>query len=109
MATRTLTSGVPTMILNPNAQRRRLVIQVLSTNVVAGNTGRVHLGYDFQPQTAAGNPAGGDILTQGAYVDKNEGVGTLAPAHKGQVWANAQVTDMVIDVAEDTDSITTPK
>ena len=79
MATRTLTSGVPTLVLNPNAQRRRLVIQVLSTNIVAGNTGRVHLGYDFQPQTAAGNPAGGDILTQGAFVDKNEGVGTLAP------------------------------
>ena len=101
MAALTLVSGTQTLLHNDRPNRRRLVIQALSTIVITGNTGRVHIGYGFQPQGTAGNPAGGDILTQGAYVDKNEELGTLGPAHKRQVWALAQGSDMVIDVIEE--------
>ena len=103
MATRTYTADIYTLALNPNKKRRRLFSQMLSTNVATGNTGRVHIGYDSQPQLAVGDPSSGDVLTQGSYVDKNKKQGTMGPAHKGSVWIRPITTDAILEVFEETD------
>ena len=88
-------------LLDPNPKRKRLLIQMRSSIVDANNTGNIKIGYNFQPNTADTNPTTGEMLTQGAYVDKNEKLGTMPPAGKGQIWLYASAASQSIDYEED--------
>jgi len=101
MATVTFTADVYTLALNPNAKRRRLLIQMLASAIASGNTGRVHIGYGQQPQVIVGDPASGDVLTQGSYVDKNEEQGTMGPANKLSVWIRPVTDSATLEIAEE--------
>ena len=100
MITVVLPTTTQFLLLNPNTKRKRLLIQMRSTIVDANNVGNVKVAYNNQPNTGDANPTTGDMLTQGAYVDKNEVQGTMPPAGKGAIWLFSSVANQSVDYEE---------
>lgn len=72
---------------------------MFSTGIQAGNTGRVHLGRGFVPNSTVGDPNSGDILVQGSEMsevkeyEKDE-------IHRGEIWAIGSIAAQQISVEE---------
>ena len=97
-----LTIGTsPTLILNPNEKRKKLAIQMQSTNVDAANTGRVHIGFDFQPNATVGHPSQGEILIQGSGIEEPVTGITLDKKYKQAIWATASASNQSITIEEE--------
>ena len=104
MATINLTSTAATQILNENPKRTRLRIQMLPFDVDAGNTGRIHVGFGFQPIAVVGHVAQGEVLLQGAAIDEPPVSGKLSPDRKRIIWATSSQNNQSINVEEETDN-----
>ena len=105
MAVRTfpVTVGVtPVLALMGNAARVGWRITFPATGIIAGNTGRVHVGRGFPPSTDLTTPTIGDPLQNGGELTearqfKEERI------WQGEVWLNATVAAQVVIVEEELD------
>ena len=91
------------LLLNPNPKRKRLVVQVQSTNVDAANTGIVFVGAGFQPQSTVALPNADYALMQSdAIVQPGEGQ-KLANRWKKAIWAVSNTAAQSLLVEEETE------
>lgn len=90
----------PTLLLNPNRKRNFWSVTFLPTDIVSGNTGRVHVGKGYQPVATVGSPQQGEILLQGGEVGDEAKYRGDTSVFKGQVWAVASAADQVVEVNE---------
>ena len=73
------------------------------TSIVAGNTGRVHLGFGFQPTAVVGHASQGFILLAAAILEEPVTEAKIAGYFKNSVWAIASAADQDIMVEEYTE------
>ncbi len=90
-------------ILNPNPRRKRLVVQVQSTNVDAANTGIVFIGGGFQPQNTVSAPNADYALMQSDAIDQPTQGRKLSDKWKQAIWAIASVAGQSLLVEEETE------
>lgn len=91
----------PTLLLNANPKRKRLTIQMQPSSVDANNTGRVHLGYGFQPTATVNHASQGEILIQSSAIEEPQGQALIANKYKGAIWATASAANQSLVVEEE--------
>ena len=95
-----LTDTNPRLLLNANPRRKRLEIQMPSTVVNAGNTGRIHIGLGFQPETNVESTNSGEQLARGSAINEPQ-LGTLAEKYKQSVWARSTIANQTLVYSEE--------
>lgn len=98
-----LTSTNPTLLLNANEKRTKVLIQMQASNVDANNTGRVHLGRGYQPIATVGHPSQGDVLLQGSGIEEPSADKPLDSSWKKSIWATASAINQSLTVEEFTE------
>lgn len=101
-----LTTTNPTLLLNANPKRRRLNIQMQATDVDTNNTGRIHLGFGFQPTAAVNHQSQGDVLIQSAAIEEPTGNLPIANRYKGAIWATSSQANQSLVVEEEVEETT---
>lgn len=89
------------LLLNPNDKRKRLRIQVQTTNVDANNTGKVFVGFGHQPVATVGHPSQGDVLLQGDGIIEPGENSELNERYKQAVWAISDTAKQSVIVEEE--------
>ena len=97
----TLTTTNPTLVLNANPRRKKVAIQMESTSIKTSNTGRIHIGTDFQPVATVGHSLQGDVLLQAAGIEEPQGDAIISERWKKQIWATASATSQTLTVDEE--------
>ena len=96
-------------LLNPNPKRKRLVIQVQSTNVDVNNTGITFVGGGFQPQNTVSLPNADYALMQSDAIDQPTQGRELSEKWKQAIWATADTASQSLLVEEEVEEeIKTP-
>jgi len=91
------------LLLNPNPRRKRLLIQFQSSQIDAGNTGQVFIGFGHQPQSTVSDPAAGYPIKQSDAIVKPEAGEKLAEIFKQAVWAIGDADDQSLLVEEESE------
>ena len=89
------------MLLNPNPRRKRLLIIFQSSQIDAGNTGQVFVGFGHQPQSTVSDPAAGYPIKQSDAIIKPEAGEKLADIFKQAVWAVSDAATQSLIVEEE--------
>lgn len=89
------------LLLNPNPRRKRLLIQFQSSQIDAGNTGQVFVGFGHQPQSTVSDPAAGYPIKQSDAIVKPEAGEKLAEIFKQAVWAIGDAANQSLLVEEE--------
>lgn len=101
-----LTTTRPTLILNENPKRKRIMIQMQPFDVDGNNTGLIHIGTGFQPVATVGHPSQGEILLQaGAIVEPAAGE-KISERFKRTIWATSSLANQTLTVEEETNNET---
>lgn len=101
MAVITLSTTNPTLLLNENAKRTKLTIQMHPFDVNNTNDGRIHIGFGFQPVATVGHGAQGEVLIGSATIAQPSTDAPLASKYKKAVWATSSKTGQTIEVEEE--------
>ena len=96
-----LVGTTPVLLLNPNEKRRRLRIQVQSTNVDANNTGNTFITFGQQPVATVGHPSQGDVVRQADGIEEPVSNIPLDRKYKQAVWAVASAANQSVNVEEE--------
>lgn len=96
-----LTTTNPTLLLNANPKRTRLSIQMQPSSIDAGNTGRIHLGYGFQPVATVNHASQGEILIQSSSIEEPQRDVPLSEKYKGAIWATSSAANQSLTVEEE--------
>lgn len=97
-----LTNQRPTLLLNANPKRTRIMIQMQSSSVDANNSGRIHIAFGFQPVATVNHPSQGEILLQTAAIDEAETKGKkLGLRYKRAIWATSSQDNQSLVVIEE--------
>lgn len=105
MANRTLTVTVGTsavLALMGNAGRIAWRVTMPSSGIIAGNTGRVHVGRGLPPSTDLTSPITGDMVVQGGEVRETKQF-KEDRVFNGDLWLIASAAGQVVIVEEDLD------
>ena len=96
-----LTIGsTPVLALTGNGTRRRgWRVTYISSAKIAGNTGRVHLGRNYAPNTTLGDPNSGDAITQS---EERTEAKRFNDDHVfgGDIWLVATIATQQLEVEE---------
>ena len=96
-----LVGTTPVLLLNPNKERKRLMVQMQPSSVDTANTGIVFIGFGAQPVATVGNANQGETLVQAAYIDQPPGGAKLDRRYKRAVWAVADAASQSVVVEEE--------
>lgn len=96
-----LTDTNPTLLFNTNSKRRRLIIQMQSTNVDGNNTGRIHIARGYQPVSTVGHNSQGEILMQSDVIDEPSGGNKMDQSWQGNIWATSTQPNQSLYVEEE--------
>lgn len=96
-----LTANKPTLLLDPNPRRKKVLIQMQAKAVDSNNTGKVYVGFGFQPVAIVGNPNQGEVLIQSAYIEKPRTGEKLEEREKDAVWATSDTDNQTLIVEEE--------
>lgn len=96
-----LSSTEPTLLFNANPKRKRLVIQLQSTNVDANNTGKVFIKSGSQPIAVVGHASQGLVLMQSDVISQPLGGDKLDNAWKDSIWATADTVNQSLYLNEE--------
>lgn len=72
---------------------------MFSTGIAAGNTGRVHIGRGFVPNSTVGDPNSGDILVQGSEMSESKSY-PEENIHQAEIWLVASAAAQQVSVEE---------
>jgi hypothetical protein len=72
---------------------------MLSVGIAAGNTGRIHLGRNFIPNTTVGDPNSGDVLVQGSEMSEVKAYAD-DEIFTHEIWAQASAAAQQIQVEQ---------
>ena len=97
----TIVGTTPVLLFEKNEKRKRISMQVQSTNVDANNTGKTFIGYGHQPVATVGHPSQGEILMQSDAIDQPGASGILDKKYKGQVWAVSDTASQSVSIDEE--------
>ncbi len=90
----------PVQAMGDNDGRRAWTVIMPATSIVAGNTGRVHVGLGFIPSTVVSSPAQGFALVAGEQIgDEMIFEGDIS-VYRGSVWLVASVAGQVVWIDE---------
>jgi len=78
------------------------MIQMQPTDVDPNNTGKVYIGFGFQPIATAGHASQGEVLIQSSVIDEPKGGEILNEKYKKPVWATADANNQTLIVEEET-------
>ena len=92
------------MALDENPRRKRIKIQLQSTNVDAANTGGLFVDFGTQPEITVGAISQGEVLVAGDSIEEPQAGGTIDPKYKKQVWIRSDKADMSVTVEEDVEA-----
>ena len=90
-------------LLDENPRRKRVVIQVQSTNVVAANTGITYIGAGFQPQSSPTLPLADYSLLQSDLINLPTQGQKLSAKWKRAIWAISDTAAQTLLVEEETE------
>ena len=93
----------PRLVLDANPKRVKLDIQMEAQSVNASNSGRVHIGFSFQPIATVGHTQQGLILVQASGILEPSTDRPLSDLYKGAVWATSSAASQTIVVEEETE------
>ena len=86
--------------MGDNDGRRAWTIIMPATTIVAGNTGRVHVGLGFQPSTVVSAPDQGFALVAGEQIgDEMIFEGDIS-VWQGSIWLRANVAGQIVWIDE---------
>jgi hypothetical protein len=89
----------PVKVLSFNLNRNAWRVTMLSVTLAAGNTGRVHVGRNFAPNSTVGDPNSGDALLQAGEV-KETRVFKDDTIFLGDLWLVASASNQQVSVEE---------
>jgi hypothetical protein len=93
----------PVKILERRSTRNGWRVTMFSSGIVAGNTGRVHLGRGYVPNSVVGDPNSGDILVQGSEMSEAKAY-KEEEVYTGEIWALGSIAAQQISVEEEVPS-----
>ena len=96
-----LPATTPTLLLNPNSKRRKLVIQMQPSDIDANNLERIHLGFGSQPIGTVGHPNQGLIIIGGAGIEEPSGDAPIDKKYQQAVWAVSSAVNQSLTVDEE--------
>ncbi|SRR5712692_7248588 len=88
-------------LLEWNDFRVELSVTMLPTTLIAGNTGRVHVGVGQVPNSVAGDPNQGDALAQSDSLKFSESFPGDPTVPHNEIWAIATIAGQVVRVFEE--------
>ena len=74
------------------------------TDVDAGNTGRIHIGYGSQPVATVGHPDQGEVLLQSAAIDQPTSNLPLDEKYKQAIWATSSLANQSLTINEEVET-----
>ncbi len=86
----------PYLAFNERGSRAKFSILFIPSSIVAGNTGRIHVGKGFVPTSTLAAPNQGDVLNAGASIEEKEDFPSDDSLFRGQVWVIASAADQEI-------------
>jgi len=89
----------PVKVLSYNLRRISWRVTFLSSALAAGNTGRVHVGRNFAPNTVVGDPNSGDGILQSSEV-KEAKVFENDTIFLGDLWLTASAANQQVSIEE---------
>lgn len=92
----------PVQLLADSEDRHAWSVIFPSATLIAGNTGRVHVGLGFTPSSVVGAPDAGLVLRAGFQVGDQIEAGLKREVYKGSIWAVASAAGQVVYVDEQT-------
>lgn len=95
-----LALNIPTLLLNPNPWRKKFSIQMQIKSVDANNTGKIFIGIGKQPVAVVGHASQGEVLMQGAVMEKPRTGETLRPFEQMTIWAISDTANQTIVIEE---------
>lgn len=90
----------PTLLLNANPLRLKLFLQMQPINVDNGNSGRIHIGKGFQPNSTVGDPNQGEVLLAGAAIEEIKQFEGDTRPYKGPIWATSSTANQTLVIEE---------
>ena len=103
-----LVGTIAVLLKNANPKRTKFRVTMQPTSIDAGNTGRVHLGFGFQPTATVGHASQGFILIAATILEEPVGERVIEAYFKQSVWAIASAADQSVIVEEYTEEAPKP-
>lgn len=94
----------PKLLLNSSAARKRVKIQMQPSSIDSANTGKVFVAAGHQPVATVGHNLQGEILIQGAAINRPEAGEELQEEWKLNIWAVSDTASQSLIVEEELES-----
>ncbi len=89
----------PVLAIAATKGRKGWRVTFVSSGIIAGNTGTLHVGRNFPPGTTTGDPNSGDLLQSSGEVKENKQYADDV-IFEGDVWLTASIATQIVNTEE---------